>query len=269
MRQGEPKEKLGPWLATVFVAYAHEDENVAVALQEAINRYAEGRKGGTIAVDTWEVKAELSKPILTSVQSSIRNTDFGVFIYSSVDGSKARDNVVFETGLCMGMKDDDHTILLLPKNVNVAPSDLSGFIGVEYPCGELEIIDEHNNRVGILRGVGAKIVDKIYEVMAKTPQDQGQSDSGQPRSGTSTGQPSAALEMFNAGWTAEAMLGRLGPVEGDIYTGRLVVHAERGIGQVVGFDPPEVDPRYVEVRFGSDIGKYRTTDLFEPPITFR
>ena len=267
MTQLPPEKQPGPWLATVFVAYAHEDSMVAWAIRDAMREYSNSREGGTIDIETWEVKVELSKSILESVQSNIRETDFGVFIYSSVDG-KARGNVVFETGLCMGMKDADHTFLLLPENSDVTPSDLRGFIGVEYPIAELKNI-ENTKRIEMFSTAGAAVVDKIYRVMAKTSANQEQPGAGQPRPGTSTGQPSAALEMFNAGWTVEAALGRLGPVEGDIYTGKFVVHASSGIGQVVGFDPPEAEPRYVEVQFGSVIGRCRTSDLFEPPIALR
>ena len=42
--------------------------------------------------------------------------DFGVFRYSPVD-VKARDNVVFESGLFIGMKKADHAIILLPKTI--------------------------------------------------------------------------------------------------------------------------------------------------------
>jgi hypothetical protein len=268
MKQRRPGEEPGPWLAKVFVAYAHEDSSVAWAIRDAIIKYANGREGGTIEVDIWEVKVELSRSILQSVQSNILEADFGVFIYSSIDDNKARDNVVFETGLCMGMKDADHTVLLLPENSDVTPSDLRGYIAVEYPTVELKNI-ENAKRVEMFRTAGAAVVDKIYEVMAETSPNQEQPDAGQPRSGASTGQPSAALEMFNAGWTVEAALGRLGPLEGDIYTGKIVVHAASGIGHVVGFDPPGAEPRYVEVQFGSNIGRWRTTDLFEPPIAFR
>jgi hypothetical protein len=265
MRQGGPQQNPdpGPWLAKVFVAYAHEDSMVAGAIRDAMKDYSSTREGGTIDVNTWEVKAELSKSILESVQSNIKETDFGVFIYSSVD-VKARDNVVFETGLCMGMKDANHTFLLLPENADVTPSDLSGFIGVVYPTAELKNI-ENAKRVEMFRTAGATIVDKIYRVV-ENPPNQEQSGAGQPRSDASAAQPSGALEMINAGWTMQAASGRLRPLEGSIFPGKFVVHAARGIGQVVGFDPPEAETRYVEVQFGSVIGRYRMSDLFVAPI---
>jgi hypothetical protein len=260
-------EQPGKWRAKVFLAYASEDSELATAVQEAMENSANRKQGGTVEVRKWPVEAKLTESILGSIQFSLREIDFGVFIYSPVD-VKARDNVVFETGLCLGMKDADHTILLLPKGVDVTPSDLRGIIGIEYPYKELENVD-YTDLVDKLGGVGARIVEKIYNTMAKTSPNQERPDAEPPRSGASAGLPTAALEMFSAGWTVEAALNRLGPLEGDIYTGKFVVHAANGIGQVVGFDPPEKDPRYVDVQFGSVIGRCRTTDLFEPPIALR
>jgi Predicted nucleotide-binding protein containing TIR-like domain len=267
MRQDAPKEKPGPWLANVFVAYAHEDGMVAGAIRDAMRAYSNTREGGTINVNTWEVKAELSKSILESVQSNIEETDFGVFIYSSVD-VKARDNVVFETGLCMGMKDANHTFLMLPENADVTPSDLRGFIGVEYPTAELKNI-ENAKRVEMFSTAGATIVDKIYRVMVENPPNQEQPGAGQPRSDASAAQPSGALEMIRTGLKLEAALGRLTTFDGRVWPGKLVVHAASGLGQIVGFDPPEAVPRYVEVQFGSVIARCRTTDLFEAPIDLK
>ena len=168
----------------------------------------EPKQGGTVEVRKWPVEAKLTESILDNVQSGLRARDFGVFLYSpGVDG-KARDNVVFETGLCLGMKDAAHTVLLLPKGADVTPSDLRGIIGIEYPYKELENAD-YTDRLDKLDGVGARIVEKIYNIMAETSPNQEQPGAGQPRPDTSTGQPSAALEMFNAGWTVEAALGRL------------------------------------------------------------
>jgi hypothetical protein len=62
---------------------------VALAVQEAINRYAKGKEG-KIDVDIWEVNSELSESILDNIQFTMGERDFGVFIYSLVDG-KARE----------------------------------------------------------------------------------------------------------------------------------------------------------------------------------
>jgi predicted nucleotide-binding protein len=73
------------------------------------------------------VNAELTDSIFNNILSTMTGTDFGVFLYSPVD-VKARDNVVFESGLFIGMKKADHAIILLPKNYSVEPSDLHGIL---------------------------------------------------------------------------------------------------------------------------------------------
>ena len=273
MTQQPPEEpgtwqaKVAPWQAKVFVAYASEDRNVALAIQGAIEKYAASKEGGSIVVDTWEVKTKPSKSILENLQSTIKEGDFGIFIYSPVD-VKARDNVVFETGLFMGIKNADHTIILLPENHEVTPSDLEGILGPKYPYDELKDMDDHARRTGKLGGVGAVIVDRIYDVMDQSPRYQEQSDTGQPRSGASKGHPSSALEMISVGLATQAALGKLMPLDGDVWPGRFVVHAAKGVGQVVGFDPLGEEPRYIEVQFGSIIGRYRMSQLFVAPINF-
>lgn len=108
MTQGLP-EPPGTWHAKIFLAYASEDRDVALAVQDAIKKYAAGKAGGKITVTPWEENNELTKSILDNVQSTMRKTEFGVFVYSPVDG-KARDNVVFESGLFIGMKADGHSL---------------------------------------------------------------------------------------------------------------------------------------------------------------
>jgi hypothetical protein len=34
----------------------------------------------------------------------------------------------------------------------------------------------------------------------------------------------------------------------------------------MGFDPPGAEPRYVDVQFGSVIGRYQLAELFAAPI---
>lgn len=268
MTQQPPEEEPGPWQAKVFVAYASEDYVVFVAIQEAIRKYIKDKAGATIRIVPWEEKVHLTESILQSVKSGIVNTDFGIFIYSPVDG-KARDNVVFETGLSIGLKGAARTVLLLPEKHDVAPSDLLGIIGVKYPYTELKAEKDASAQVNLVATAGALIASKILTVMTETSASEEQPGAAQPGSGASEDRPSAALDIFNAGWTMQAALGGLGPLKGDIFTGKFVVHAASGIGQVVGFDPPEAKPRYVEVRFGSVIARYRAADLFEPPIAFR
>lgn len=128
----------GTWQAKVFLAYASEDRKVALAVQEAITEGAIAEGDGTITVVKWDVNA--------------------------------RDNVVFESGLFIGMKKADHAIILLPKNYSVEPSDLHGILGLKYPYDELrDNAKDHRARVNLLDGVGADIVDNIRKVMTSLP----------------------------------------------------------------------------------------------------
>ena len=263
MSQGTP-EKPGTWQARVFLAYASEDRDVALAVQEAINRYAKGKEG-KIDVDTWEVNSELSESILDNIQFTMRERDFGVFIYSPVDG-KARDNVVFETGLFIGMKKADHTIILLPDNYQVAPSDLHGILGPPYPYDEVLVAKDLATRVAKMGAAGAKIVDRIRTIMAQSSPRQEQPDTEQPQSGARTEQPPTAAETISRGLASLAAMGKLTRVPENVSPGRIVVHATYGVGRVMGFDPEGADPRYVDVQFGSVIGRYRDSELFMAPI---
>lgn len=159
----------GTWQAKVFLAYASEDRKVALAVQEAITEGAIAEGDGTITVVKWDVNAELTNSIFNNILSTMSGTDFGVFLYSPVD-VKARDNVVFESGLFIGMKKADHAIILLPKNYSVEPSDLHGILGLKYPYDELrDNAKDHRARVNLLDGVGADIVDNIRKVMTSLP----------------------------------------------------------------------------------------------------
>ena len=253
------------WQAKVFLAYASEDRDVAVAVQDAIKKSDRSKAGGKIIPQKWEINSELSESILENVQSAMRERDFGVFIYSPVDG-KARDNVVFESGLFIGMKQRDRAIILLPENHAVAPSDLGGIRAVEYPYDELQDAADHPARVDMLDGVGAEIVSRIRKIMAQPPVYQEQEAAEQPQSGARAEQPPTVAETISRGLTALAALRQLKRVVGDVSTGTIVVHATYGIGRVMGFDPEGADPRYVDVQFESGIGRYQLTDLFDPPI---
>jgi hypothetical protein len=262
----QPPETPVNWQSEVFLACASEDFNIAIALTEAATDYARGKEGGTIVVKTWKADIKLSRSILESLQSTMRERDFGVFVYTPVDG-KARDNVVFETGMFMGIGGPDNTIILLPEHREVTPSDLEGITGIEYPYDQVKGLNDHGDRTEALRGVSARIVDRIYDVMAQSSANQEQPASGQPSSGAVKDQTPSAAETISDGLRALAALGKLPRLAGDVGPGMIVVHADNGVGRVVGFDPPRTEPRYIEVQFGSDIGRYRMRDLFVAPIT--
>ena len=269
--QGRPVEAAGSWDAKAFLAYASEDEDMALAMQNAIDDCPSSMGGGTISVTRWRVVAELSESILQSLQVHIEDHDFGIFIYTPVDMAAvresehliARDNVVFETGLFMGKKGRRRTILLLPDKYLVTPSDLTGIIGIKYAFDKVKKAEDHSGRTGILGPVAAKIVEWIQGVMNESPANQEQPDTGLPPVGTSTAQPASPLEVLGVALVADAAQGNLKDLENeDIKRGRLVVHAIHGVGQVEGYDPPNRRPRYITVRFGSSTGVFDMSELF-------
>jgi predicted nucleotide-binding protein len=274
-KPGQQPENPETWQAKVFLAYASEDSDLALALEAAVNKYATRKRGGKISVTNWEVEAKPSMSILQSLVSTMREQNFGIFIYTPVDqatvrGSeqaKARDNVVFETGLFMGINGTDHTFVLRPENHEVAPIDLEGIIGIPYPYNDLKEITDHNDRTGKLGGVGAQIVDEIHRVMAKTPAHQERPDTGQPILSTGTAPPRSAWELISAGWTLRAGQRKLTPLDDvAVQAGTFVVHATYGVGRVAGYDPQDEEPRYIEVQFGSATGRFRMSELYVAPI---
>jgi len=263
MSQATPEKPPGTWHARVFLAYASEDRKVAIAVQEAITEDAKAEGDGKIEVVKWVVNAELTDSIFNNIQSTMSGTNFGLFLYSPVD-VKARDNVVFESGLYIGMKKADRAIILLPKNYEVEPSDLHGILGLQYPYDELrDDAKDHRARVNLLDGVGADIVDRIRNIMTQPSADQ--EPPAAEQSAARTGQPLTAEETYSRGVTSLAALGKLTRVLEDPSPGRIVVHATYGIGRVMGFDPEGAKPRYVDVQFESGIGLYKLTELFEAP----
>lgn len=265
MTQGPP-EQPGTWQARVFLAYASEDRKVAVAVQEAVIEAAKAEDGGEISVDKWVVNADLTASVFDNIHSTMSRTHFGVFLYSPVD-VKARDNVVFESGLFIGMKKADHAIILLPENYEVEPSDLHGILGLKYPYDKLrDEAKDHRTRVNMLDGVGTDIADRIRNVMTEPSASQEQPAAAQPQPGARNEQPPTALEMIGTVLAFQAGQGKLTLVGENVSPGKIVVHATYGIGRVMGFDPEGAEPRYADVQFGSVIGRYKVSELFVPPV---
>lgn len=274
METQPPVEPPG-WNTKAFLAYASEDEDLARAAQDSMMTYQRNKKGGMIDVTPWPVAAEPSESILKNLQDKLRSHDFGIFIYTPADTTevreskqpRARDNVVFETGLFMGMKGPNYTIILLPETHEVAPSDLTGIIGIKYAYDEVKGAMNHAGRTGRLGPASAKIVDKIRDVMDQPSTPQRQTEPGQLPSDTSIARPTSPLEILGAGLGSDAARGRLTKLDDEnVWQGRFVVHAVHGVGQIMGYDLPNERPRFITVRFGSDIGVFAMSQLFLAPI---
>ena len=101
--------------------------------------------------------------------------DFGIFLLTPLHGAKkgdserliARDNVVFEAGLFIGMKGSPYAFILLPDEYVVAPSDLQGIIGIKYSYDQINNAETRDARESAIMAACASIVDRIQFVMAQ------------------------------------------------------------------------------------------------------
>jgi predicted nucleotide-binding protein len=261
------------WHAEVFLAYAHEDEGLALAVKSAVETCARSAQAGTVFVTPWPLAIQsLTESTLRNL-SDATNCDFGIILYTPAGKTEtgnterwvARDNVVFETGLFIGAKGAERTIILLPEGHEVAPSDLAGIVGVVYPLDDFRKAETVDRRTSILLTSGGRIVERIANVMSQPP---AASHPGDGKTSSSAGPPpgpDSPSDLYTTGLRLDASRGHLKPVGENITRGRLVVHALHGIGLVEAFDPPGSQTRYVTVRFGSVTGVYDISDLYLPP----
>lgn len=117
----------------------------------------------------WSSTFRASSNTLDSLIQTFKEKDFGVFIFGADDitVSKgvttlvARDNVVFEAGLFMGMHGRDRVFIVAPSGGSTKlhmPSDFSGFTVVTYN-------EEHakKNRFEAAHGAGPELKRAIEE----------------------------------------------------------------------------------------------------------
>ena len=124
-----PRKKL----PVVFVGSSREALRAAQALSNNLRYVA--------FVKPWPYNFGLNKTTIEDLVKQAPTFDFAVFILSAEDirtsrGSKARvprDNVVFETGLFMGVLGRDRVFLVKRRDVKVElPSDLLGITMPDY-----------------------------------------------------------------------------------------------------------------------------------------
>ena len=119
--------------AKVFIGSAGESVEVASDIQEILSEYTE--------ITSWKhANWELSKLILIELENNIEASDFCIFVFTPDDILKfneatekkiVRDNVLFETGLAMGMLGRERVFVLCPKSSKKdfkLASDLYGLI---------------------------------------------------------------------------------------------------------------------------------------------
>ena len=121
----------------IFIGSSVEGNNAANALQMAFHHDARAT--------VWHQSFRLAGTTIDSLLEQFRQTDFAVFIFSAddlarmreVDHLVARDNVVFEAGLFMGMHGRDRVFIITPMGADRIhiPTDLAGYtVGTYDPA---------------------------------------------------------------------------------------------------------------------------------------
>lgn len=148
---------------SLFVGSSKESLNVAYAIQENLDHFAE--------VTVWTQGIfELSKYSLDSLLDALAGSDFGVFIFAPDDitimrgeeKSTVRDNVIFELGLFIGGLGRERSFIFLPRgeeeNVHF-PTDLLGITPGLYDATR-----QDGNITAALGPACAKITRSIHRL---------------------------------------------------------------------------------------------------------
>lgn len=122
----------------VFIGSSGEDLSFAYAVQENLERDLE--------VTVWNQGIfDPSKFVMESLLEILSGVDFGIFIFSPNDilimreaeHRVARDNVVFELGLCVGKIGRERSFIILPRSNEALhlPTDLLGLLPATFDSG--------------------------------------------------------------------------------------------------------------------------------------
>ncbi|MBB4440784.1 MULTISPECIES: TIR domain-containing protein [Rhizobium] len=124
----------------VFVGSSREGLEVAEAIHVNLSRVAECR--------LWTHAFKLSGSTLNELMRSLRDSDFGIFVFSPDDvttmrnevGKTVRDNVLFELGLFIGRLGPERCFFLIPEGSSDLrlPSDLAGITPGYYESGRAD-----------------------------------------------------------------------------------------------------------------------------------
>jgi hypothetical protein len=118
----------------IFIGSSVKGKEIAEALQMLLSFDA--------WPSVWHQAFPLSKSTIDTLLQSCIEKDFAVFVFSNDDTIKmkdkeyivARDNVIFESGLFMGMNGKDRCFIVSPRDIPNfhLPSDFSGFTVADY-----------------------------------------------------------------------------------------------------------------------------------------
>ena len=126
----------------IFVVHGHDGElkqSVARIIEkqgiEAIILSEQANKGRTI-IEKFEDYSDVGGAICLFTAD-----DYGRAKKDTLDNTRARQNVVLETGYFMGKLGRDHVVLLADKGIEM-PSDLSGVVYTDTAKWEIDLLKE-------------------------------------------------------------------------------------------------------------------------------
>jgi hypothetical protein len=117
---------------TVFVASSSEGLRLAQAIQQNLKGHE---------VKLWNVAFSPGNNVIDELTRNLLRSDFGVFVFSPDDTAvirgkrllTARDNVVFELGMFMGLLGKERSFIVQPEGQKMRlPTDLLGLITAQY-----------------------------------------------------------------------------------------------------------------------------------------
>lgn len=150
----------------IFIASSVESLNVAYAIQENLEHFAE--------VTVWDQGIfELSEYSLNSLGKALDKAGYGIFIFSpdditqirGKDFATVRDNVIFELGLFMGNLGKENTFIVMPRDVEGfhLPTDLLGLTPSLY--------DAHRSDGNLVASVGPTCNKIRRHIEGQNPQE--------------------------------------------------------------------------------------------------
>jgi len=151
-----PLKVYNPTYEKVFIVHGHDGElkqAVARIIEkqgiEAIILSEQANKGRTI-IEKFEDYSDVSGAICLFTAD-----DYGRAKTDETDNTRARQNVVLETGYFMGKLGRDHVVLLADQNIEM-PSDLSGVVYTDSANWEIDLLKE-------LKGMGYTVdLNKLF-----------------------------------------------------------------------------------------------------------
>jgi hypothetical protein len=120
-------------IPNVFIGSSVEGRRIADAIQVGLHQYAR--------CQVWHQAFALSRNTIDNIFRGASRSDFAIFVFSPDDllqfrgetYEATRDNVLFETGLFMGMHGMGRVFIVTPLDSNLRiPSDLLGFTTATY-----------------------------------------------------------------------------------------------------------------------------------------